>query len=76
MLLDGLEDTNTTNVVSTSEHNSSSISKFKDSLNRSVSQINLERKELINYRVYGSEKVVAIIKLKKRETLRRVLHLP
>ena len=76
MLFDGLEDTNTTNVVSTSEHDSSSISEFKDSLNRSVSQINLERKELINYRVYGSEKVKAIIKLKKRETLRRVLHLP
>ncbi len=36
----------------------------------------LERKELINYRVYGSQQVKAIIKLKKRETLRRVLHLP
>lgn len=76
MLFNGLENTNTTNVVSTGEHNSSSISEFEDSLNRSVGQINLERKELINYRVYGSQQVKAIIKLKKRETLIRVLHLP
>jgi len=55
MLLDGLEDTNSTDVVSTSEVNRSSVDELVNTLDALISQVNLESIVLLDVWMWESE---------------------